>query len=104
MLQLYADEFMRHCDTIGVEYLPGFGHEALKRRFHRAKYMGAFLGVMVLPLMIKESSDTPVDMEKFKKDVDLSEIMVAATGVSPTGKYKERLYGLVKELYDEGVL
>jgi len=103
MLQLYADEFRRHCDVVGVEYLPGFSYEALQRRFHRAKLMGAVLGIQFLPIVLKDALDAP-DMEKFSQDKELSEMMISAMGTRPTEQYKERLYELIKELHNEGVI
>jgi len=100
MLQLYADEFRRLCDTVGVEYLPDFSFEALKRRFHRAKLMGALLRIMVLPIMLNDASD----MENFKEDVDLSEMIKTAMSSPAAEQYKEKVYQLVKELNNEGVI
>jgi len=103
MMQLYADEFGSHCDVLGVEYLPGFSYDTVQRRFHRAKVMGAVMGIQFLPIVLKDALDAP-DMENFTQEKDLSEMIISEMATRPTEQLKERLHELIKELHNEGVI
>jgi len=103
-LRLYADEFMFHCDALGVPYLPGFSYESLVRRFHRSKVVGFIMGMIILPVLLKDAKEAQ-DLDSLKGDMDIGEMFISALG--PQGDnivYKQRLYALCKEMYAEGVI
>jgi len=104
MLELYYNHFRNYCDQLGVEYLPGYSLEALKRRFHRSKLIGFMMCLMVLPIILKDTTNME-HLDKSTKTDDLAEMFNSIIGGEGKNvSYRERLLGVAQDLYDEGVI
>jgi hypothetical protein len=103
---LYHDKFAEICVNHGTPLPPGFNVNELKERFHSAKIFGLVCAVTSLPYMFKEDEDEAVDLEKSESDRDMMNMMKkASAGVSETNNgYRDRIFEVFQEMYDEGVI
>lgn len=68
-LRLYCNQFMLHCDALGVPYLPGFNFESLVRRFHRSKLVSFITATIILPVLLKVATQAH-DLDSCEEDMD----------------------------------
>lgn len=104
-LQLYYDKFNEFCGILGVDTLPDFSMEVLRRRFHRNKISGFMMAVTTFPMMLKDSNKAS-DLEVVCKDVKMDDMMSQAfgEGASDSDLYKKRILEIAQEMYEEGVI
>jgi hypothetical protein len=104
LLEIYHDEFLKHCNALKVEVLPGFNLETLRRRYRRSSIFGFVLGIGYLQIILKPKAEA-VDLDAMGKEVNMNDLMESALGkVKENSKLKKRLVELVEELYADGVI
>jgi len=103
LLELYHDEFNRHCKKLKVETLPGFTVGELKFRFERAKLLGFFMASMGLPIMLKEE-EKAVNLEDIDANADIGEIFTNMTSSGDNSVFRRRLLEVTRDLYEQGII
>ncbi|XP_021957427.2 uncharacterized protein LOC110853466 isoform X2 [Folsomia candida] len=104
LLQLYHDTFNGVCALTKTPTLPGFCMDSLRFRFHRSKFLGYFMAIMVLPIMLKEEENA-VNLEELPEGEDFTEIFAnLSTDMGGNTIFKERLIEVTKGMIDEGIL
>lgn len=103
LLLLYHDTFNNVCAKLRTPTLPGFCMDSLQFRFHRAKFFGYYIAMMVLPVSL--SVGEIADMENMEEGKDITEAFVEqfCDFTRPNELLKGRLCEITREMIADGV-
>jgi len=107
LLRIYYQRYLRVCNSLKGTQMPGFTFQRLQRRYRAAKWFGVFLALPVLSIILS-SPETAVDMDTMDKEengniADMFETIIT-DGSKNNDLFKDRFGGLLKELYEDGVI
>ncbi|ODM88647.1 hypothetical protein Ocin01_18035 [Orchesella cincta] len=106
LLQVYHDAFVRYCEALQVNLLPGFSLETLKRRFHRAHIFGLVLSIIFLIVVLKPKQNGAKVTNGHKVELKHGETLFRSLmeGMDQNELLKDEISSIVLHLYEIGVI